>query len=143
MDTEKKMIPCGYRLCSITFPERSDKKFCCDKHRVAEYNLEHPRMPLQSSEQTKKREGMKLAAEHNPEMLATFRRIALHQASIKLVITIDDVREAAKRNGVQYSPSNWMGSVFTKSGGWRWTGEVKASTHEGAHGRMIKKWMRA
>jgi hypothetical protein len=48
MDAEKKMIPCGYRLCSITFPERGEKKFCCDKHRVAEYNLEHPRVDIKS-----------------------------------------------------------------------------------------------
>lgn len=143
MDTEKKMIPCGYRLCSITFPERSDKKFCCDKHRVAEYNLENPRMKLQSSEQTKKREGMKQAADHNPLMLEVFRRIALDEAFIKGAITIDDVRAGAEKRGIDFSSGNWIGSVFTKNGGWRWIGEVKASTHEGAHGRMIKKWMRA
>jgi len=53
VETEKKMIPCGYRLCFVTFPERGEKKFCCDKHRVAEYNLEHPRVDVKSLQGSK------------------------------------------------------------------------------------------
>jgi len=98
--------------------------------------------PVAMIEQTKKREGMELAANNHAEILDKFRAIA-HGLTVQgysgRSITIDDVREYADRTGIQYTPSNWLGSVFK---GWKWTGEVKASTHEGSHGRMVKVWTR-
>lgn len=98
-----------------------------------------PQLPL-FSEQSKKRIGMKIAADNNAEILETFRNIAKHQASIKGIISIDDVRKGAEINGVEYHPGAWVGSVF-KGDEWVCVGVV-AATHEGSHGRLVRTWRR-
>ena len=36
---------CSYRLCGVTFPKkREDQKYCCNDHRLKEWNLQNPRM---------------------------------------------------------------------------------------------------
>ena len=94
-----------------------------------------------SLEYKKKRTGMKRAVAKNPEILSLFRTMALILADNFPVVTIDDVRKYADMKNVQYVPGNWMGSIFTGDG-WEWTGEVKPSTHEGSHGRLVKVWRR-
>lgn len=93
-----------------------------------------------SAEQQAKQIGMNFAAEKHSDMLETFRRIAKHFI-VKDTVDIDDVRRVAEELGYNYAPGNWLGSVFTTKD-WMWTGEVKASTHQGSHGRMIKVWRR-
>lgn len=90
--------------------------------------------------QREKQIGMNLAATKNSEILETFRRIAKHFVT-KDKVDIDDVRRVAEELGYSYTPGNWCGSVFTTKE-WVWTGEVKASTHPGSHGRMVKVWRR-
>ena len=69
----------------------------------------------------KKTEGMRRAAGKNAEILQRFRDIAL---DIMLPeITIDDIRAVADRRSYQYTPSNWLGNVFT-DGNWTWTGRA-------------------
>ena len=91
-------------------------------------------------EQEAKQIGMNFAAEKHRVILDTFRRIAMHFV-VKDKVTIDDVREVAEELGYSYEPGNWLGSVFMRSE-WEWTGEVRASTHSGSHGRMVKVWRR-
>ena len=93
-----------------------------------------------ATEQEAKQIGMNFAAEKHRVILDTFRRIAMHFV-VKDTVDIDDVRRVAEELGYSYEPGNWLGSVFTTKE-WEWTGEVKASTHPGSHGRMIKVWRR-
>jgi len=81
--------------------------------------------------------GMDFAALKNSRILEIFRTLA--RECRKDTVDIDDVRMMAEKERILYSPGNWLGSVFT-SKEWRWTGEVRASSHPGSHGRMIKVW---
>jgi hypothetical protein len=86
-----------------------------------------------------KAKGMSLAENNNRPMVELFRAIALE--IIAEEVTIDDVRNSAYWRNISYEPGNWLGSIFTKKD-WEWTGKVKASTHAGSHGRMVKIWRR-
>lgn len=156
---------CQYRNCELPdkkFPKHTkDQKFCCDKHRISEWNLLNPRMkkddPRQISyldaprtaipnnavqreiqrEDEKRILGMEQSAQANGNALAEFRTIAERLSG---EITIDDVRAVAEREGIKYTPGPWIGSTFKE--GFVWTGRVKPSTHEGSHGRLIRIWER-
>ena len=90
-------------------------------------------------EQKAKQIGMNLSANKHSEILDTFRCLARNCPNDE--VDIDDVRRLAEDLGRVYTPGNWLGSVFSRSE-WEWTGKVRASSHPGSHGRMIKIWRR-
>lgn len=46
---------CGYRFCNlpdkIFTKKKEDQKYCCDPHRVAEWNCQHPRVAADAAKQ--------------------------------------------------------------------------------------------
>ena len=83
--------------------------------------------------------GKSCAAQKNYFILATAQRIASELAQ-DAPISIDEVRLEMERRKIEYEPGNWLGSVF-KGKSWKPFG-FKVATHEGAHGRMIRTWIK-
>ena len=85
-----------------------------------------------------KARGKTLAADRNPEMLQTFRRLARELALEAGEVCIDDVRARAELLGIRYESGNWIGSVFSEPG-WQFV-RYRRATHASAHARPVGVW---
>lgn len=83
--------------------------------------------------------GKDVSAQKNYFILQTAQRIALELAQ-DAPVSIDEVRLEMNRRKIEYEPGNWLGSVF-KGTRWKPYG-FKVATHEGAHGRIIRTWIK-
>lgn len=95
-------------------------------------------IPSLPSEQAKKERGKAVAAAKNNPMLETFQQVARALGRERGAVNIDDVRAEVERRGIEYTPGNWMGSIFPASE-WLPAGTM-TSTHRGGHGRLIRVW---
>lgn len=134
----QKCVSCG-RL----FLRRQDSQRCCSPRcSDRDYNARRPvqRVPRQADlfGAELKAEGKALAADRNPEMLETFRRIARELGRDGDEVDIDDVRERAEQEGIQYTSGNWMGSVFNEPC-WQFI-RFRRATHASAHARPVGVW---
>lgn len=93
------------------------------------------------TEDIKKQQGMKQAANHHNDILLHFQSLALLLSIYYESVTVDDVRKLATLRGIEFTPGNWMGSVFSGKD-WIWTGEMRKAKHVGSRSRMIKVWKR-
>lgn len=89
-------------------------------------------------ERQKRDAGMAKAAGANAEMLDTFRGLAVALALVDGVISIADVRDLAAFRDIEYTPGNWIGSVFQRSV-WEPVGFTQV-THKGGHARTVRTW---
>ena len=83
--------------------------------------------------------GKSVSAQKNYFILDIAQRIALDLGG-NGPISIDEVRGEMKRRKIDFESGNWLGSVF-KGDKWRPYG-FKVATHEGAHGRIVRTWVR-
>ena len=93
------------------------------------------------SEQEKKDDGMKLAANANKLFLLKAREYAFaiacrHPDS---EVDVETVREEFMRiSGIRITGC-WLGSLF-KDGRFEFTGKWKQETHQGSHARVTRIW---
>ncbi len=92
------------------------------------------------NEQEKKRRGMDLAAGKNDALLQLFRKMAIALSKDGEPVSIEDVRAIAEVEGLEYTPGNWMGSVF-KGDNWKPYGWIPCR-HRESHGRHVRTWVR-
>jgi hypothetical protein len=144
-----EMIECGYRHCSLgpngskkSFEDRGNKKFCCDNHRTAEYDLVHPRLALFKEQEPSGEQlrdlGLDKAESNSKHFVDTMRTIAKKIAREKGSVSTDDLRiEAVKIDIAPFHHNAW-GSIFR---GPEWVVvDRKKSEFKGNHAREIKVW---
>ena len=116
-------------VCGQGFePRREWHRHCSDACRAKQWR----------DRESQKATGKTLAADRNPEMLETFRRIARELGQDGDEVDIDNVRERAEQEGIQYTPGNWMGSVFNEPC-WQFI-RFRRATHASAHARPVGVW---
>jgi hypothetical protein len=130
-------VPCGY--CKRVFlQKRGDQRYCSPRCADQGYNASHPVRRVAEQGELFKARGKAVAADRNPEMLQTFRRLARELALEAGEVCIDDVRARAELLGIRYEPGNWIGSVFNEPG-WQFV-RYRRATHASAHARPVGVW---
>ena len=94
-----------------------------------------------ASEQEKKDNGMKLAANSNKLFLLKAREYAFTVACRhpESEVDVETVRQEFMRiSGIRIT-GNWLGSLF-KDGRFEFTGKWRKAEHQGSHARVTRIW---